>query len=434
MPHISDGRRGGEADTMSRLKLVDISFFLLLIMVITAPIATDMSDLAVSASNPGLTGQGTLWRQLVYMAIFGATAFGVGMHRDLRQLQAVPPGLLLVLGYCWLSLSWAIEPDVAVRRLVLTTIVVVTLSLGLVHLGAHRAFAQLRLILGAVCLLNFSAVFALPSIGVHQADSFRAIALVGDWRGIFPEKNYTGMICAITILLFSFSRTGGAYRLSIILLSFIFLWFTNSKTSFGLTVIALAAGYLFSLYSQRDRGVVLIAACLVVLALTAYGMWHWEQIIAPLDRQDTLTGRSQIWRPLLSYIGENWLLGSGYGSFWNIGPNSPIFEYAQPGSWLTALASGHSGYLDLAAQIGIPGIILAVYALILRPFVALLGNPVFRSRSGCLLFALMVFILGHNATETTIMDRDQFLQLMLVIVIVSVHAKSSGLAQPVGER
>lgn len=433
MLQTSGDRRQIEVFRPSRLTIAQISCFLLLIMVITAPIATNMSDRAVSASSAVLTGQGTLWRQLVYMAIFASTAFGVGLHRDLRLFQAVPPSLVLVLAYCWLSLSWAIEPDVAMRRLVLTTIVVVTLSLSLEHLGSSRTFAQLRLILGAICILNFIAVFAFPSIGVHQIENLRDAALVGDWRGIFPEKNYTGLLCAITIIIFYFSRSAGAYRLAILALSFIFLWLTKSKTSLGLTFVAIAGGYSYSLYNQRDRGGVLIAACIVGLVLATYGMWHWEQIIAPLDRQDTLTGRSQIWRPLLSYISENWQLGSGYGSFWNIGPASPIFEHAQPGSWLNVVANGHNGYLDLAAQIGVPGLLLAVYLLILRPLVALLGDPMFRSRLGCLLFALLVFIMGHNTTETTMMDRDHFLQMMLVIVIVSIHAKYrsvAGLVEP----
>ncbi|PJN92824.1 hypothetical protein CNY89_26205, partial [Amaricoccus sp. HAR-UPW-R2A-40] len=64
-------------------------------------------------------------------------------------------------------------------------------------------------------------------------------------------------------------------------------------------------------------------------------MASWDIISATLDRQDAFTGRTQIWSTILAYLRDHWPAGAGYGSFWNVGPDSPVFAYARSGAWVT---------------------------------------------------------------------------------------------------
>jgi hypothetical protein len=66
----------------------------------------------------------------------------------------------------------------------------------------------------------------------------------------------------------------------------------------------------------------------------------------------TFTGRVLIWRALMNFIGDHFWLGTGYGSFWNVGDDGPIYRYAS--GWVTRISEGHNGYLDLACQLGVP--------------------------------------------------------------------------------
>ena len=77
-----------------------------------------------------------------------------------------------------------------------------------------------------------------------------------------------------------------------------------------------------------------------------------------LSDPGALSGRAQIWPLLISYSQQHPWTGAGFGSFWQIGDNSPIWELTD--GWVAEIAShGHNGYLDLIVTIGYPGMLLA---------------------------------------------------------------------------
>ncbi|PJN94503.1 hypothetical protein CNY89_14120, partial [Amaricoccus sp. HAR-UPW-R2A-40] len=116
---------------------------------------------------------------------------------------------------------------------------------------------------------------------------------------------------------------------------------------------------------------------------------------------------------------DHWPAGAGYGSFWNVGPDSPVFAYARSGAWVTKITSSHNGYLEVAAQIGVPGLVIAVFCLFLHPLGRLLTDPGHKAR-GALLLALLAFCAGQNLTEATMLDRDNFVQFCLMWTIAAI--------------
>jgi len=157
-----------------------------------------------------------------------------------------------------------------------------------------------------------------------------------------------------------------------------------------------------------------------------------NDFIAMFSDPNALTGRTQIWLPLFKYAQEHWLLGAGYGSFWLIGPTSPIYYYTQ--NWVAGLGHGHNGYLDLLVQIGLPGLLLAIFALILSPLFKVFSSQTLAPGRAGLIVATIFFVVCHNMTESSLLDRDRIPQVFLMIAIALTEVAARGSAAPVWSR
>jgi len=385
--------------------------FSLLVLVALGPYAS--SDTMASG------GGGSLMRQLSYAVVFAVAVSATCMSRYPRHFLAMPLGLVLTLGWCWLSMTWAIDPNTAVRRIMLTTLVMWTVFMTVQQLGYQRTVSIVRMVLVLVLVANYCAVIAWPGFGIHQAAQIGDPELVGNWRGILMQKNFAGAICAFTLIVYAFDARGirPILRWAVIAATAYFLYMTSSKTSIRLTVLVLGVGYLYSLYNPRYLLQLICGATMLGVVLIALGLNYWDALLAPLERQDALTGRGAIWSVLVAYAKEHWLLGAGYGSFWNIGPVGPVYRYTN--NWVVEVSNGHNGYLDLLVQVGVPGVVLAVATMIAWPILKLAAGATERSR-GAMLMACVLFCAGHNMTESSLLDRDSIVQVFLVMAIALI--------------
>ena len=365
------------------------------------------------------TGEGNLGRQVGYTLILLLTVFCIIPKPNILALDVVPNNVLLVIALCWLSLVWSINPDIAVRRLILLTIVTWNVFISVRQLGFARTIDALRNILLFVMLLNYAAVFLWPSIGIHQLDEPLDTGLAGNWRGVLPEKNMAGGECVILLIVLIFGNIGRSARLNFLLipLTAFFLWKTGSKTGLGTAVAAVAGGAIFTYYRPAYRLEFILGFVVGSAAIAVLGYVYWDVISAQLYREDTFTGRSQIWLALISFVNDNWLLGSGFGSFWSIGPESPINIYAQNQSWVGTVDSAHNGFLELALQLGVPASIVVVVALWLVPFSRLLGDWTISSERRAFIAASLIFCVGQNFTEATMLNRNSVTHVFWMIAI-----------------
>jgi O-antigen ligase len=399
-----------------RLALAVTAMFALLLLVALGPYA--------SADTVPSTGGGSLLRQLSYGMVFIAAVTAMRVTHYPRRLLAIPVGVALTLGWCWFSLAWALDPSAAVRRITLTTLVIWTIFIAVQQLGYQKTVSVMRRALLLVLIANYCAVITWPSFGIHQVAQFGDPGLVGNWRGILMQKNFAGAICAFTIIAYAFDARGirPILRWAVIAATAYFLYMTSSKTSIRLTALALGAGYLYSLYNPRYLLPLICGTTMLSIVLLALGVSYWEELLAPFERQEALTGRGGIWSVLLSYAKDHWLLGAGYGSFWNIGPVGPVYRYAN--DWVVEVGNVHNGYLDLLVQIGVPGLMLAIATLIVWPILKLAAGTATRTR-GSMLMAFMLFCAGHNMTESSLLDRDSIVQVFLVLTIALIGMETS---------
>ncbi|WP_428334218.1 O-antigen ligase family protein [Novosphingobium sp.] len=374
------------------------------------------------------TGDGDAGRQLLYLATFLITA-AMSLHKPFRLL-ALPAGLLIALGWCWLSLTWSLAPGVAIRRVALTTIIIITVFRCVDDLGVARTVAMLRALLVLTLVLNFISVGFSPT-GIHRSSDLGAAhgaldpGIVGSWRGVLPQKNFAGAVCAFTILLFVFDarQIHTLIRVAIITLTALFLFKTNSKTSIALLLMVIAVGFAYSRIQGRSAALLRTVALPTVAVLGSAGITfffvYFNQIIGPLSRPEAFTGRMMIWPTTLAYFRDNPWGGTGFGSFWNIGMDSPAYVYGR--GWVSALGNGHSGYFDLLAEIGAPGLILVLFAVLVAPVVRIATGNQKERESVALTLSMLLFSLFHNFTETSLLDRDAIVEVFMMLSLAMIY-------------
>lgn len=412
----------------TRILIIGVAFAALLYMSIIGLKPWSIKEKTIPA-----TGDGDSSRQLWYAATFAATLLATAKYP--KYFLTLPVSLVLALAWCWLSATWAIEPSVSVRRLGLTTLIICTIFWCIGQLGYDRSVWIVRALLVFTLFMNISALWITPT-AIHRAQDLGAAfgaldpGIVGSWRGILPHKNYAGAVCALSIIFFLFDsqRYPRTLRWIVIIGCAFFLLKTGSKTSMGLLVLSLLLGGFLSGYQPAYRALLIPFFTILVCIGTAVFLIQRDIILEPLSKPDAFTGRVQIWPATLGYARDHPWTGTGFGSFWNIGPNSPSFEYGR--GWVAHLGSGHSGFFDLLAQIGFPGLLLVLMAVLVIPTVRIIGSTTSRRGAAGLVFAALTFCLCHNVTETSLFDRDSIVQVFLMISVALIGQVSTSVARP----
>lgn len=414
---------------MARRRLLSFGAFILLMMTAVG------TSLFFATSASGDSAGGDAFRQL---GMLGACALLLIAQIDFegtRPPMAMPLTLWLLLGYCLLSISWSLVPLISLRRLIsfgLTTWVVVRV-VG--DLGAVRTLSMLRWVLVGLVLASFVAVYFSP-LAVHTAVLGDTDTTAGDWRGVFSHKNAAGPVMAMTILLFLFDRRRLPWLICIpvILLSGFFLYKTNSKTSMLVLPPAILVGYLMLYYNPRQRFVVW-AGALTALCVGIGFLVSSPSVARMLDDPRAFTGRGRIWHILFEYARENPWFGTGYAAFWQIGPASPVYKLDS--GWVAKFVGhGHNGYLDMLVTIGLPGMVLAIFAMLVWPVFKLLSAwQISRSRRA-ILAAIIFYCAMHNLSESSLLGSTP-VQIMLLVAVVLTHhlaAQSEGQHQVLQRR
>jgi len=363
-----------------------------------------------------LGGSGDMVRQVSFALVFLLIVSTTVHRHGAASLWNVSLPMLVLLGWCWISTTWAIVPAVAFRRMLFTTMVVLSTTYSVNMLSYRAVLTVFGIAFAAILIADWPAVAAAAQ-ALHQPGELDP-ALVGNCRGIHSHKNEAGAFCALASIVFlNPSLHGRSYIIGPVLTgaALLFLLMTQSKTSTGFVLVAMfgAGDVLFCFRNPALRlGVIVGELCALLLVLVGCGDQAAE-LVAMFDAPSPLTGRVQIWPVLLRYAAGHPLLGSGYGSFWAIGESSPIYDF--DAGWLTTITHAHNGYIDMLVQIGAIGTGVAVASMVIWPLHLLLVRPLPRGWSRWLLAAILLFCWLHNLLETSLLDRANVVWVMLVV-------------------
>jgi len=400
-----------------------IAYILLLLLIFIGLDAFSPPPLVSQFGGVPEASHGDALRQVAYLSVAAMIGLAAMQRFGFGALRAVPVSMGLLLAWCLASALWAPETTIVLRRAGLEVVVVVSLMLSVETVGPQRAFFLWRWLLAAVLLVNFLSipVIAAARHGAGEIDP----ALVGNWRGLYGHKNIAGAVCAITAILFLFSKNGWRNWIGIAIAaaSCVFLAMTHSKSSAGFLVLALGAGLMYRV-GWRDglsRAILVTGGALVTFALAALALLDADHIAKMLEDPTEFTGRAAIWAAELRYIADHPLLGAGFGTFTDTRTQSPLHNYVS-GSWVDAVSHGHNGYLQVFVTIGGIGFLLAIMALVVAPLRRFWTLDLKESAFKPMLFALFTFAILHNVMESDFLESDGAVWAALLLVIAALNA------------
>jgi O-antigen ligase len=326
-------------------------------------------------------GGGDIVNQLGFSALALVAVFSLAALADRKKLAAlVSPWWVLALGFMFVSVIHASDPDAASRAAIFTLIGMMGIGAVVALPQSADSFSKIFLFCGALALiLSYLGVVLVPQIAIHQAASLEP-QLAGDWRGLFSHKNVAAPVmaafCFAGLYLFrrGWRRTGSLLFLA----AFVFMWNTGSKTTAGLVPVAIVFVVLPGMFNLRFLTGVFLLVAMIGMALGTLGIVFIEPLKHLADEYFpglTYTGRTTIWQFAGGMLEKQPWTGYGYDSFWG---TPLLLNQAQPfdRAWdVRSIVNGHEGYLDVAVIMGIPALCAALMAFVVAPITDYLRTP-----------------------------------------------------------
>jgi O-antigen ligase len=185
---------------------------------------------------------------------------------------------------------------------------------------------------------------------------------------------------------------------------------SGSMTALGVAmVVAFATAILWPVPARTPsihwrRISITVGAMLSILVCLLF--WS-EVLMAQVQRETTLTGRTDLWRLLWFEYRGQLLVGSGFSSFWSdlegtARQVSAALDWAPP--------HAHNGYLDLMLDLGLGGLIIMLSYLFLSLRASVDSQAV-------LVFHLyLVFFLAYNFTESAMLRQNNIFFVVMIVL------------------
>lgn len=418
----SDDARGVAGTVAAALHGVLLAGFMLYTFVGTRPFA----DASVAERVEG----SPLDRFAVLGLFVLALVTLVVHHRAALTLFVRNLPLIAFTGFCFLSMAWSDYPGLTLRRALLL-VFLTTIAAGIAaSLQDLRRFHTWWFVgLTGVMLLNLVGTALWPGV---------AITDIGV-RGLYTQKNVAGLvamitvICGVTWMLGASRARSVGLGLLMLLPALLFLVITRSKTSIGLTGVAVMAIAVFACAEWLGARFVLLMIALGFLAVTAmlglFAVYDFDvdALLTATLGDASFTGRDELWAFALRSAQERFWLGHGYGAFWDVGLAADPLQRLEPGTWLGDVEIGtinqaHNGYLELWLHVGLPATIVAtlivatgVVSGVAQAIAGLLSRSS-RAAIGFLTMLLLLYLL-HNLTEATLFMRGSVFSNVAVLCL-----------------
>ncbi len=270
---------------------------------------------------------------------------------QIREFRWIAGLMFLILVSC----LWATSPSDAFRRALLC---ILTLCLGFFLSVRFDPEEQLDLLFGVGVFSVFGSYLTailLPGINFGFGTG---------WQGIFENKGDLGIFIVFLLSPVPFLRparpTVHIFRWTVVLLGVILIALSQSRGGWVLAIVffAYATVARFLNRFERRNALLLLLICLPLLAgFAALLNANATAIAYALGKDPSLSNRTIIWSAVWPSFLKQPLLGYGYGGFWN-GLNGESANVV-----LTlgiSLVHAHNGLLNLALDVGLVGVALAV--------------------------------------------------------------------------
>jgi O-antigen ligase len=381
-------------------------------------------------------------------ALFQLVAGGIYLSAlGAMLMRGIPVWVFQTLARCWplilltllalVSASWSQAPETSLRRAVA---LILSSSFAVFFMARFdlRAVVSLLVLAFAIYFALSIAAAAVPGFGIVGGGEYS-----GAWRGVAGHKNGFGRIVGLAAALLPVATALGLVRarrvgalLGLVAIALLFL--SRSATSLvaafagpgmGVLVYAAFGGPLGRVRLHPALGAALLAfATIAVGLIVIFGI---PTITTLLDRDPTLTGRTELWAWAIGLNEDRSLLGSGYRTFW-IDANTKYFftsfawdKYGDDDTTgFHGPSHSHSGYVDTYLELGQVGI--ACLALLVVSALVLLRKTIASgAQEAALLFSVITaFMLVYATAANSILQQSEDLWFLFILFYLMAAKES----------
>lgn len=374
---------------------------------------------------------------LITLALMGMTIL---TKRGFSWFNAIKDNILvfLLLGFMLMSVLWSDMIFVSLKRWTRELIAIIMAFVVATEVQSIKALMSIfRRIIYILIPFSYTLIHYFPILG-RQYGRWSGELM---WVGVADQKNGLALLCLFTIifLVWSFiTRRQGQnnsivcyqnYMDGFILIMAIWLFMgpdhtlAYSATSTVTLTIVLTLFLCFHFMNKQNKMInanalfIIIAAIIIFGSATPfYGGLAVGNVASIFSRDETLTGRTDIWAYLIPYATAYPLLGHGFGGFWTDVHRAATSSHA------------HNGYLDIILNIGFIGLILfSIYLLnCCRRAHKLLIHDF---RQGSLWICILFMIIVHNIAESSATSFTGFFAATNLFMLLSTSDHTENMLQ-----
>jgi exopolysaccharide production protein ExoQ len=289
----------------------------------------------------------------------------------LRVFRSTNRWFLALLALCTLSVVWSIDTHATISRLShLYAVTLGCVAVVLVGWNASRLQQATRPVL--TVLLVGSLIFGIVSPELAITPPIPPDTKFY-WHGLTSQKNQLGSVAALGALFWFHGWVSREVKwlpaLCGWLVSVTCLILSRSSTSLMALTFASVLMLMLVKTSPAVRRYMPYIITLFVTMVLAYACAVLKVIpgldflLAPITalsgKDQTFSGRAQIWDIMRDHIQYAPIMGSGYGGYWaGPLPSSPSYIFVHVMYFYPSEA--HNGYLDVISDLGFVGLALLI--------------------------------------------------------------------------
>jgi len=362
--------------------------------------------------------EGDLPSQMIYFSVYVISAlFLILSNRKIVLGIARNFWFWFLLFWTCLSILWSYAPLVTTRHIIALCGTTLFSVYVVNNIGIQK---YIRLLAISLLIINISSYFFIiffPDIGIGHVVS-------AEWKGIFTHKNHLGKAASLSVMIF--------FYLFLTVKKEKWVWFAGLLASTGLligcqsaaatiisvcTVIVMSAYYLAKKMPALLWGILLGSLALLFISQLFFHLPTGGQILGYFGKDETLTGRTQLWDFSIHMALRKPWLGYGYGGFWlgSKGPSAEAWAGMRMGMDIT---HSHNGFIEIALGVGGVGLFLSIAAYLQGIFRAIKFQS--KKTSGvhyAIYLFLLLWMLPYNFTEQAFLYRNNIFWVLFSSVV-----------------
>lgn len=362
----------------------------------------------------------------LFLIIIGRRWFSGFIRSSIFMLRNIPIALLLLT--ILLSAFWSETPDLTFR---LSLVIVIASALS-AHIAQKYSWTEiaerLRWVILIIAIISMILAVVAPSTVIIgkglsgllpfpiRFGTFMALG-VTLWADHMIKNRKQWLSCTVIIslqiALLILSNSAQAYITALVMVSILFICHCLTRFSFRYLMVILPV------YAMTT----LISTYVVNEQLPA--------ILAFFGKDPGLTGRTEFWGQLLARLSNRWILGYGVNGFWQPwrGESNPANSIINANGFIPPHA--HNGFLDLALNLGMVGLILFVLALLgslRQTLMSLLSSS---NLDFVIPLIFLTYVIVANISETQLLG-DGYIWYLFIFTSVRlrVEAKTQNSSNP----